>query len=129
MKLIFAVLSLCLCLSPAFSGDPVVLNGYFVWNNQPDKKGDLRAEFTKVKEGEWTVDFHFTWEGEPKIYKGKADGSLDVGAIKGKVKAQDRDVNFTFEGNMLNGTLTGTHAFIKQDGTEEGSGTIELKKS
>ena len=132
MKKTLIVLLVCLTGLPLLAGDPspVTLKGQFVWKkNGPDKNGDLRAEFTKVKEGEWTVSFHFTWEEKPMIYTGLAKGSLKNGSLTGEVKSDTKKHSYTFKGTVVNGKLTASHNYLDEDGTVEDTGTLVLNPS
>ncbi len=132
MKKTLIVLLVCITGLPLLAGDPapVTLEGHFVWKkNGPDKNGDLRAEFTQVKEGEWTVSFHFTWEKKDMIYTGLAKGSLKNGSLTGEVKSGDKKHSYTFKGTVANGKLTASHKYFDDDGTVSDTGTIVLSPS
>jgi len=132
LKISLIALLVCLTGLPLLAADPapVTLKGHFVWkNNGPDKNGDLRAEFTPVKEGEWTVSFHFIWKEEPMIYTGLAKGSLKNGSLTGEVKSGDKEHSYTFKGTVTNGKLTAIHNYLDEDGTVSDTGTIVLNPS
>jgi len=131
LKKTFIVL-FCLTGLPLLASDPdpVILKGHFVWEkNGPDKNGDLRAEFTQIKEGEWTVSFHFTWEQKPLIYTGLAKGSLKNGSLTGEVKSDNKKHSYTFKGTVANGKLTASHNYLDDDGIVKDTGTFVLNPS
>ena len=107
--------------------DTKTLTGSFVWTND-DQTGDLEARFTPDGDGRWKVDFHFTWQGEPHVYSGMAEGSLSEGKLSGKVVNESKEATFTFEGSFENGAFSGTHAHIDKDsGKPQPTGTLTLK--
>ena len=132
MRNTFIVLLVCLSGLAVFGGDkdPVTLNGHFVWERtDSNKNGDLQAKFTKVKDGEWNVTFHFTWDEEAKVYTGQAKGSLKNGSLSGEVKSDDKEHSYTFEGTVVDGKLTAKHKYIREDGTVSDTGTLVLNAS
>ena len=100
------------------------LTGEYVWTNR-DSRGDLKAVFTPTGEGTWDVTFYFKFRGEPHEYAGSAEGSLTEGALKGKVKNEDRKRTFTFEGAFENGKFRGTHEETTPGRARE-TGTLTL---
>jgi hypothetical protein len=111
--------------SLAVAEDAQTLTGSFVWNNK-DKTGDLEAVFTQTEAGKWDVAFHFTWEGEPHVYAGTAEGSLADGTLEGKVLNDTEEHTFTFTGTFEDGTFHGTHSVIGKDGNPKDTGTLKL---
>ncbi len=130
MKNTIIVLLVCLMGLPVLATDPVSMKGEFVWKRTDEnKKGDLHAEFTEVKEGEWKVSFHFTWEEKPLTYTGIAKGNLKNGNLTGEVKSDDKKHSYTFEGTVVDGKLTANHKYLREDGTAGDTGTLVLNPS
>lgn len=130
MKNTLIALFVCLAGLPLLAGDPVTLNGQFVWKrSDADRNGDLRAEFTEVKKGEYNVSFHFTWEEKPLTYTGVAKGSLKNGDLTGEVKSDDKKHSYTFKGTVVEGKLTADHKYLREDGTVSDTGTLVLNPS
>ena len=123
------ILALGLFAAGASAGDEEgqTLTGAFVWNNQ-DRTGDLKAVFTEGENGKWNVAFHFTWEGEPRVFAGTAVGNLSEGELKGEVLTDgERQRTFKFAGSFEDGTFHGTHHTVGNDGNERETGTLTLQ--
>ena len=132
LKNTLIALLVCLTGLTLFGGDadPISLKGNFVWKrSDADRNGDLLAKFTQVKEGEWAVSFHFTWDEKPLVYTGIAKGSLKNGNLTGEVKSDDKKHSYTFSGAVVNGTLNANHKYHNEDGTVSDTGTLMLKPS
>ncbi len=128
-KLVCGILALALALTgSAMADDEVTLEGSFVWaRNDGDIEGDLTAIMTPSGDNEWTVAFHFIWEEEPKTYTGTATGELGTGSLEGTAESGDeRDLNFRFSGQFEDGTFSGTHSFVQEDGSLQEGGTLTL---
>lgn len=100
------------------------LTGQYVWTYQ-NTPGDLEAVFTRTGEGRYDVVFHFTFDGQPRAYRGTAEGSLSEGTLSGTVKNENRRRTFVFDGAVSEGTFRGTHAEIRR-GKERRTGTLTL---
>ena len=81
---------------------------------------------SKTGDGEWDVAFHFDWEKEPHIYRGSCNGKLD-GELSGTIVGDgERKMNFRFSGKFEDGTFSGTHQFVDDEGEAKDSGTLTL---
>lgn len=123
----FFVLALALA-GTAIADETVTLEGSFVWaRDDGDVTGDLTAVMTAAGEDEWNVAFHFIWEEEPTVYRGRATGALGNGTLAGSAKSGDeRDLSFRFSGEFENGTFQGTHSFVMDDGSLRQGGSLTL---
>ena len=101
------------------------LKGTFEWTDS-QKSGELEAVFTPTGEGKWDVAFHFEFRGEPHTYTGTAEGTLQDGALKGRVLSDQRKRTYVFTGTFTDGEFHGTHAEIGDDG-EHPTVTLTLK--
>ncbi len=113
----------------AFADESETLTGTFVWERDDGEiSGDLEARFTSTGDQTWKVTFHFDWEGEPRIWKGTAKGSLEKGKLEGKAVMDKADdpATFTFQGKFKGGTFKGTHARIRKEGEPRATGTLTL---
>ena len=99
------------------------LEGEYVWNQGP--QGDLRAVFTATGENLYDVSFYFEFRGRSHTYSGIAEGSLSDGALKGKVRNEDKRRTFTFRGEFENGQFRGDHAETTS-GRARRTGTLTL---
>ena len=129
MKRNLLLLALLAALGLALVGnvsaaDPRTLNGEYFWD-QGNSRGDIEAIFTNTGEGTWDVAFHFKFRGEKHVYEGTAEGSLELGDLKGEVKNENKRRTFRFEGTFANGNFEGTHAELK-DGREIRTGTLNM---
>ncbi|ANM30095.1 hypothetical protein ABI59_11700 [Acidobacteria bacterium Mor1] len=115
---------LALTAAPAISGDARTLKGEYVWNAM-DGGGPLEAVFTPTGEGQWQVDFNFSFRGEDHTYSGTAEGALGSGTLKGEVMNESKKRTFTFEGSFEDGTFSGTHAETTP-GRARDTGTLTL---
>ncbi len=109
--------------------DEVTLEGSFVWaRDDGDRTGDLSAVLTPDGENEWSVAFHFTWEGEPHTYLGTASGTLSDGPLEGAAENDNPDhpASFRFSGEFEDGTFNGTHQYVNEDGELRELGTLTL---
>ncbi|MCP3957130.1 MAG: hypothetical protein GY719_04700 [bacterium] len=107
----------------ASAADKRVLKGEYVWNQGGD--GDLEAVFTGTGEDRWDVAFHFEFRGRSHTYKGTAKGSLQDGALEGRVRNENKRRTWTFEGEFENGRFRGKHAEIYGN-REQRTGTLTL---
>ena len=126
---VVAVLALAIGGGGAFAEDDVTLEGSFVWaRDDGERTGPLTAVMTPAGDDKWDVAFHFTWEDEPHVYLGHATGALGSGPLEGKAESDNPDhlLRFEFSGEFENGTFTGTHGFIQDDGTIRDGGTLTL---
>lgn len=117
----------------AGTDDAVTLEGSFIWDRQgKEHTGDLEAVLTPAAaaDDEWTVAFHFTWEGEPHVFEGKAKGSVESGPLHGTAESDDEShkLSFQFRGDVEEGVFTGTHGYIKRDGSLQEAGTLTLER-
>lgn len=132
MRPLFGLGLLALALSGALvANEDVTLEGSFVWaRDEGDISGDLSAVMTPAGENQWSVAFHFVWEDEPHTYLGTASGSLTHGELEGVAESDNEDhkISFRFNGAFEDGTFTGTHGWIKEDGTLETAGTLTLSQ-
>jgi hypothetical protein len=113
---------------PCAAGDPVALNGSFVWERDDTKQeGSLDVTLTPKENGQWDIEFRFDWEGEPRLFVGTAWGKLD-GKLTGKVDSDDpgHPLKFRFEVDSAGGVLSGTHGYYNRMGSLIPSGTLEL---
>jgi hypothetical protein len=113
----------------AFAEESEILTGTFVWERDDGEvSGDLEARFTSAGDKTWNVTFHFDWEGEPRIWKGTAKGSLKKGKLEGEVVTdnKERPATFTFAGKFKGGTFRGTHARIRKESEPRATGTLTL---
>ena len=123
----FALLgALFLAAMPGFAGDDVTLEGEFVWERDDgNHEGELKATLTPTGDGEWSVAFHFDWEDGPHVYTGTCSGSLD-GELTGDIVSDgEREMKFTFSGAFTDGTFSGTHGFVTDEGLKH-AGTLTL---
>ena len=130
VRLLCSVAVFALAIGGSFAGDEVTLEGSFVWSRTDgNRTGDVRAVFTPQGEDEWAVSFHFEWEDGPHVYTGTASGSLSEGALQGEVKAdgEQKKASFRFSGTFADGTFSGTHANLAEDGSLRDTGTITLR--
>jgi hypothetical protein len=130
-RLLFALLGVfVLTAAPLVAGDDVTFEGIFEWvRDDGTKDGDLRAVLTPSGEGEWDVAFHFEWQDGPHIYTGSCSGSLD-GELSGAIVSDgEREMKFHFTGKFEEGTFSGTHAFVDDEGSLKDSGTLTLGAS
>ncbi len=130
MKKAGLALAVALLLLPAFGSsakteDIRTLNGTYKWD-QGNSEGLLEAVFTPITNDTWGVSFHFKFRGKPHTYSGTATGSLANGDLSGEVTTDDNRGTFTFEGKMIAGKFSGTHARLK-DGKMIETGTLSLK--
>jgi len=93
-----------------------------------DEGGDLEAVFTPAGEDRWSVDFHFTFQGQPHVFSGTARGNLVDGELEGTVRTEDQRGTFTFRGAFADGVFYGTHAQLVEDGREQKTGTLTLRR-
>jgi len=121
---------LFLAAMPGLAGDDVTLEGAFVWDREDgSREGDLKAIFTPTGDGEWSVAFHFDWEDGPHVYSGTCSGSLD-GELSGDIVSDgEREMKFKFSGSFEDGTFSGTHNFVTDEGDLKRAGTLTLGKS
>ncbi len=129
----FAILFLAFT-GAAVASDEVTLEGSFIWaRSDGDRTGDLTAIMTPEGEGgeKWSVAFHFVWEDEDHVYLGTASGGLEEGPLKGTAEGDEPDhkISFRFSGDFEDGTFTGTHGFVQEDGTLKDGGSLTLAKS
>ena len=126
------ILGLCvalLALGGALAADPVTLEGEFVWQRSDgNRNGDVKAVFTPAEDGAWTVAFHFEWEDGPHVFTGTARGSLKAGDLEGEVETDNEEhkATFRFSGTFTDGTFTGTHGVVQEDGSLRDTGTLSL---
>lgn len=129
-RLLFGLTVLALTLTgAAFAEGEVTLEGTFVWaRDDGDRTGPLTAVMTPAGENEWTVAFHFTWEDEPHTYLGRASGTLGSGALAGTAENDNPDhpLSFRFSGEFEDGTFSGTHGFVQDDGSVKDGGSLTL---
>lgn len=105
---------------------PETLRGeYTTWDGFGD--GKLEVVFTPTGSNQWTVAFHFTFDGQAHVYNGTAQGSLTEGELKGRVFNESRSRTFTFKGSFKDGTFSGTHSEL-DDGEENEMGLLTLKR-
>lgn len=107
----------------------VELNGSFKWvRSDGETEGDLKAILTPTGEGTWDVAFHFDWDDGPHVYEGTAKGSL-TGGLEGEVQTdnKERPGTFKFMGEFADGTFSGKHGSVRDDGFSE-MGTLTLSK-
>jgi hypothetical protein len=119
-----------LAFGGSFAGDDVTLEGSYVWNKEDEQiTGDLRAVFTEKSKEEWNVSFHFDWEEEPRVFTGTASGNLSTGKLEGDIVSDDEDhkMTFKFQGSFEDGTFTGTHGFVSDEGEVKPAGTLTLQ--
>jgi len=116
-----------LAAMPGFAGDDVTLEGGFVWEREEgNRTGDLTAILTPTGDGEWSVAFHFEWEDGPHVYTGTCSGSLD-GELSGDITADgSHEMKFEFSGAFEDGTFSGTHNYVNEDGESTRRGTLTL---
>ena len=109
------------------AGDDVTFEGQFNWvRDDGTKDGDLRAVLTPRGVGEWDVAFHFEWQDGPHVYTGSCSGNLD-GELSGDIVSDgEREMKFHFTGKFEDGTFSGTHAFVDDEGSLKDSGTLTL---
>lgn len=127
----FAVLVL-LMGGTASADDTVTLEGSFVWEREDGQStGDLTAVLTPHQDSGWDVAFHFVWEDEDHTYLGQATGNLDAGPFEGTAENDNPDnkISFRFSGEFEDGTFTGTHGWIKDDGSLERGGRLTLGRA
>lgn len=113
----------------ATAGDEVTLDGSFVWvRSDSEHTGALTAVLTPDGDNTWNVAFHFVWEEEPHTYLGQATGTLGSGAFEGTAENDNPEhpLSFRFSGEFENGTFSGTHAFVQEDGSTRDGGTLTL---
>jgi hypothetical protein len=112
---------------PGFAADDVTLEGGFVWERSDgNREGDIKATLIPTGDGEWNVSFEFEWEDGPHVYTGSCEGSLS-GEFSGNIAADGgRKMKFKFSGAFEDGTFSGTHSFVNEDGTTKESGTLTL---
>lgn len=123
------VVGLMLSVSAAFAwvaAAKVTMTGQYQWNRQADKPGDLRAEFTSIKDGQYQVNFYFEFREKKHVYSGTAEGSIENGALKGEVQNENKKRTWRFKGISKDGKFTGTHVEMKRDGGEKATGTLTL---
>ena len=101
-----------------------VFEGQYKWVNM-NNPGPLRAEFTATGENRWNVDFYFRFEGRERMYSGTAEGSLSQGELKGKIRNENGRRSFTFEADLDNGRLEGTHRETTRSRSRR-TGTLKL---
>lgn len=124
----FALIALALS-GVALAGNEVTLEGSFVWaRDDGDRTGDLTAVLTPDGENEWSVAFHFDWEGEPHTYLGTANGSLSDGPLEGTAEndSEENPASFRFSGEFEDGTFNGIHRYVNEDGNLQEIGTLTL---
>ena len=129
---LIALVGLTLAGVAAPASDAVTLEGEFVWQRSDgNHAGALRAEFTPTGENTWNVAFHFEWEDGPHTYTGTATGNLATGDLEGEVVNDnpDRKATFRFTGTFENGTYSGTHAHVQEDGSLLDTGTLTLSRA
>ena len=107
----------------AGAADKRTLEGEFVWNQGGE--GRLKAVFTAVGKEKWKVDFHFNFRNRSHTYSGTAEGSLNEGELKGKVKNESRQRTFTFAGEFEDGRFRGRHQETNS-GRARQTGTLTL---
>ena len=129
-KLLCGSIALALALAGVVvANEAVTLEGSFVWvRTDSESSGDLTAVLTPNGENEWDVAFHFVWEDEPHTYLGQATGTLDTGAFEGTAENDDPDhpLSFRFSGEFEDGTFSGTHSCVQDDGSLRDGGTLTL---
>jgi len=127
IRLLGLAVLLVLAVAPTFAGDDVTLEGSFIWAREDgERNGALRAVFTPTGKGEWDVAFHFDWEDAPRVFSGTCSGSLD-GELAGNVVSDgERKMNFRFTGKFEDGTFSGTHGLVTDEGGIRDSGTLTL---
>lgn len=103
-----------------------VLDGEFVWTGYDS--GPLEATFEPTGENQWKVAFRFRWNGEPKVYRGTAEGSLTDGPLRGTVQNETQRRSWNFEGTTTDGVFEGTHEEIKRSRAVR-TGTLTLGRS
>lgn len=94
-----------------------------------DRVKPLRAVFTPAADDEWTVVFHFRFNGADHEYTGTARGSLDEGELSGLVENEGGRRTFTFHGEFDDsGVFSGRHAEIRGSRSSD-TGTLTLKSA
>ena len=76
----------------------------------------------------YDVDFRFEWEGKPRVFSGTAVGSLSSGTLDGRVTNDTKEHTFIFTGSFEDGTFSGTHAVVAEDGALKDTGTLQLAR-
>jgi hypothetical protein len=111
----------------AMASEDVMMEGGYVWQRDDGaKEGSLTAALTPDGDGKWNVAFSFDWEDGPHVYTGSCEGSLS-GEFSGNIAADGgRKMKFKFSGAFEDGTFSGTHSFVNEDGTTKESGTLTL---
>ena len=84
--------------------------------------------FTPTGKDMWDVTFNFMWEGNPRTWKGTAQGSLTDGSLKGEVLTDEPENpnTFRFDGAFENGTFQGKHGVVKK-GELKDRGTLTMR--
>ena len=119
--------AILLVAAPAVAGDEVTLEGTFVWEREEgNRDGPLKAVFTPSGDDAWSVSFHFDWEDGAHVYSGTCNGSL-TGELSGDVVSDGgRSMSFKFEGSFEDGTFSGVHSFVTEEGEIKRAGTLTL---
>ena len=93
----------------------------------PDGEWDrVEATFTANGSDSWEVEFRFDFQGRSETWIGSAFGSLDSGAIEGRVEVEEMDRSFVFRGDVTDGVLEAEHAELEFGG-ETPTGTMTLR--
>ena len=125
---LLCVATALLLLVPAGSalaeGDTHTLTGEYHWTER-GAKGELEAIFTPTGKGTWDVSFNFEFRGRAHTYSGTAEGSLTEGALSGTVLNDDKRRTFKFSGAFEDGTFSGTHSEMRDNG-EAATGSMSL---
>ena len=122
-RLASAFLLLALATLPTTAADSRVLEGSYQWSNGDD--GPLEATFVATGPETYEVVFRFRFQGKKNTWKGTATGSLEDGAIKGRVKAGRMKRYWVFECAFDGSSCQGNHAEDK-NGELVPSGTLSL---
>jgi hypothetical protein len=109
---------------------PQTFQGSFVWTNgDQSQTGKIEAVFTPTATERWDVAFSFLWEGEPRVFKGTAEGSLEFGKLKGRVRDDRKpEHGYIFMGKIKDGRMHGEHSHVDQEGKTVETGTFMLTR-
>ena len=124
------ILAFAAAAGVATAADEVTMEGTYVWAREDgDKDGPIKAVFTPADKGSWNVKFYFDWDDGPHVYSGTCSGSLEDGELEGDITSDgEREMKFKFSGTFADGTFSGTHAFVNEDGGLNESGTITFAR-